>query len=147
MESGEKITTARLILAIVSTLAVEAALFTIWRWVLPEWEIEIPLAVLIGVMIFWAIFAVVDFWFVTRTLRRQAVIGLPTMIGSRGKVMAPLAPEGQVRIRGELWGAESIDSNIDRGEEVLVVGQDGLKLIVRKAGRNDLKGIEEKPTH
>ena len=126
-------TTARLILAVVSTTAVEAALFVIWRWVLPEWEIEIPLAVLIGVMVAWAIFAVVDFWFVTRTLKRQTVVGLPTMIGSKGKVASPLAPEGQVIIKGELWGAEAIDGNLDSGEAVVVVGQDGLKLIVRKA--------------
>ncbi|MFQ5997010.1 MAG: NfeD family protein [Dehalococcoidales bacterium] len=136
-------TTARLILAIVSTAAVEAALFAIWRWVLPEWGIEIPLAVLIGVMVAWAIFAVVDFWFVTRTLKRQTVVGLPTMIGSKGKAASPLTPEGQVSIRGELWGAEAIDGNIGSGEVVTVVGQDGLKLIVR---RED-KTLNVKPTH
>ena len=129
-------TTARLVLAIVSTLAVEAAMYTIWRWVLPDWGIEIPLAVLVALMIFWAVFAVVDFWFVTHVLRRQALVGLPTMIGSRGKVASPLAPEGQIKIRGEIWGAESVDHPIERGEEVMVVGQDGLKLIVRKASSN-----------
>jgi len=126
-------TAARLILAIVSTLAVEAALFTIWRWVLPEWGIEIPLVALIVVMAAYAVFAVVDFWFVTKVLKRQTIVGLPTMVGSKGKVASPLAPEGQVRIKGELWGAESLDRNIDIGEQVVVVGQDGLKLIVRKA--------------
>ena len=134
-------TTARLILAIVSTLAVEAALFTIWRWVLPEWGIEIPQAVLIGVMVAWAVFAVLDFWFVTLILRKQTVVGLPTMVGSRGKVASPLAPEGQVIIKGELWGAESIGRNMDIGEGIMVVGQDGLKLIVRKAD-SDLKETE-----
>ncbi|HEY83425.1 MAG TPA: hypothetical protein G4O01_09120 [Dehalococcoidia bacterium] len=126
-------TAARLILAIVSTSAVEAALYVIWRWVLPEWGIELPLAVLIGVMVAWAVFAVVDFWLVSRILKKQVVVGLSTMIGSRGKVINPLAPEGQVIIRGELWGAEAIDGSIDRGEEVMVVGQDGLKLLVRRA--------------
>ena len=140
-------TTARLILAIVSTLAVEAALFTIWRWVLPEWGIEIPLAALIAVMVAYAIFAVVDFWFVTLILRRQAVVGLSSMIGSKGKVTSPLDPEGLVTIRGELWGAESIDRNIGSGERIMVVGQDGLKLIVRKVGNNTLKETEDRPTH
>lgn len=128
-------TTARLILAIVSTLAVEAALFTIWRWVLPEWEIKVPLAVLIAVMAAWAVFAVVDFWLVTRVLRKQALVGLPTMIGARGKVISPLSPQGLVSIRGELWGAETADSHIGVGEPVLVVGQDGLKLVVRREDR------------
>ena len=140
-------TTARLILAIVSTLAVEAALFTIWRWVLPEWGIEIPLAALIAVMVAYAIFAVVDFWFVTLILRRQAVIGLSTMIGSKGKVTSPLDPEGLVTIKGELWGAESIDRNIGSGERIMVVGQDGLKLIVRKVGNSNLKETKDRPTH
>jgi len=139
-------TTARLILAIASTAAVEAALFVIWRWVLPEWGIEIPLAALIAAMAAYAVFAVVDFWFVTRVLKRQTVVGLPTMIGSKGKVARPLTPEGQVIIKGELWGAEAIDSNLDRGEPILVVGQDGLKLIVRRAGENNLKRTEDRPT-
>ena len=123
---------ARLILAIASTLAVEAALFTVWRWVLPDLDIEIPLAVLIAVMVAWAVFAVLDFWFVSRILRRQTLVGLPTMIGSKGKAANPLVPEGQVRIKGELWGAKSIDGNVDSGQVVMVVGQDGLQLSVRK---------------
>jgi membrane-bound ClpP family serine protease len=122
-----------MVLAIVSTAAVEAALYAIWRWLLPQWDIEIPFAVLIGVMVAWAIFAVADFWFVTRVLRRQTLVGLPTMIGSKGKVTSPLAPEGHVRIRGELWTAEAPDGNIEVGEVVMVVGQDSLKLIVQRA--------------
>ncbi|MDP6448745.1 MAG: NfeD family protein [Dehalococcoidales bacterium] len=130
---------ARLVVAIISTIAVEAALYTVWRWVLPEWEIEIPLSVLIAVMTAWAIFAVVDFWFVTQTIKRQTLVGLPTMVGSRGRVVNPLYPEGQIAIKSELWGAESIDGNIDTGEWVMVVGQDGLRLMVRKAYGRDLK--------
>ena len=125
-------TMARLILAIASTLAVEAALFTVWRWVLPDLGIEIPLAVLIAVMVAWAVFAVLDFWFVSRILRRQTLVGLPTMIGSKGKAASRLAPEGFVKIKGELWEAKSSGGEIDTGEEISVVGQDGLKLVVRK---------------
>lgn len=126
-------TTARLILAIMSTVAVEVALVAVWFWVLPELGIELHLAVLIAVMIAWAVFAVVDFWFVTRILKRQAMVGLPTMIGSKGKVTSPLAAEGLIMVKGELWGAKSIDGNIGTGEMVTVVGQDGLQLIVRRA--------------
>jgi membrane-bound serine protease (ClpP class) len=125
-------TAARLILAVISTAATEVALYAIWRWVLPEFGIKIPLGVLIAVMAAWAVFAVFDFWFITRIMKRQALIGLPTMIGSKGKVAIPLAPEGQIIIKGEIWSAESIDGNMDSGEVVMVVGQDGLKLIVRR---------------
>ena len=128
-------TAARLILAMLSTAATEAALYAIWRWVLPEFGIKIPLGVLIVVMTAWAAFAVFDFWFVTRIMKRQALVGLPTMIGSKGKVARPLAPEGQIIVKGEIWSAESIDGNIDSGEVVTVVGQDGLKLIVRRENK------------
>ena len=126
-------TTARLILAIISTSLEEVAIFVIWRWLLPEFDIFLPFSVLIIVMIAWAVFAVVLFVFTTRTLKKQTVVGLPTMIGSRGKVASSLVPAGLVRIRGELWGAVSDEGNLGVGEAVEVVGEDGLKLIVRKA--------------
>jgi len=125
-------TAARLVLAIVSTSLEEVAIYAIWRWLLPEFEIELSVSVLIGVMVAWAVFAVTLFVFTTRTLKKQVVVGLPTMIGSRGKVASLLAPEGLVRIRGELWGATSAKGNVDTGEEVEVVGENGLKLVVRK---------------
>jgi len=129
-------TTARLILAIVSTALEEVAIVVIWRWLLPEFGIELPLAVLIAVMVVWAAFGAALFVFTTRILKKQAVIGLPTMIGSKGKVASSLVPEGLVRIRGELWGASSVEGNLDKGEQVEVVGEDGLKLVVRKVGKN-----------
>ena len=127
-------TTARLILAIVSMTLEEAAIYVIWRWLLPEFGIKLPLSVLVGVMVAWVVFGVALFVFTTRTLKRQTVVGLPTMIGSKGKVASSLVPEGLVRIRGELWGATSEVGNVDKDEEVEVVGEDGLKLVVRKIG-------------
>lgn len=132
--------TARLILAIVSTSLEEVALFVIWRWGLPEIGVRLSLYVIIIIMVAWAAFAIITFWIVTRTLRQKAMVGLPTMVGGRGKVVSRLAPEGQVIIKGELWGAKSIDGNIDSGGEVVVVGQDGLKLMVRKAGSSRVEG-------
>jgi len=128
-------TTARLILAIISTALEEVAIVAIWHWLLPELGIELPFSVLIAVMVAWALFAVVLFMFTTRTLKKQTVVGLPTMIGSRGKVASSLAPEGLVRIRGELWGATSAEGEVKKGEDVEVVGEDGLKLVVRRTGK------------
>ncbi len=131
--SGEKLmTAARIVLAVVSTLAVEMALFSVWRWVLPQYGIRVPLWVLVAVMTGWAIFAVLDFWFVTHIIRRKGLVGLPHMEGTQGKVAVPLDPEGLVRIGGELWGARSEDGPIQAGEKVVVVGQDGLQLMVRR---------------
>ena len=139
--------TARFIIAVVSTLAVEAALYAVWRWVLPEFDIQVPMWVLIAVMTFWAVFSVVDFVFVTHILRRKAIIGLPDMVGMWGKARSPLHPEGHVMIKGELWGAESIDGDIDTGEMVVVVGQDSLQLVVRRAGTGSLRAPRSGSTH
>lgn len=129
-------TTARLIIAVVSTMVEEFAFYAIWRWLLPEFDIYLPVWVLVAVMVFWAMFAVVSFILVTRVMRRQVLVGLPTMVGMRGKVSSPLSPEGQVMIKGELWTAKSIDGDINAGEAITVVGQDSLQLIVRRPGDN-----------
>lgn len=52
-------------------------------------------------------------------------------------MVSRLAPEGLVRVEGELWVAKSARGKIDPGGEVIVVGQDGLKLIVRKSSTSD----------
>ena len=46
----KNITTARLILAIVSTALEEVAIYVIWRWLLPEFDIRLSFSVCIGVM-------------------------------------------------------------------------------------------------
>ena len=137
MRLGENFT-ARLIMAIVSTSLEEVAIVVIWRWGLPELGIELSVSVLIIIMVVWLLIATTIFVVVTRALRTKAVVGLPTMIGGRGKVASTLAPEGQVMIKGELWGATSIEGKIDTGEVITVVGEDGLKLLVRR-------GITEAP--
>jgi len=127
------LTKARLILAVVSTAAEEAAIVVIWRWGLPEIGVYLSRSVLIGVMVAWAVISVAIFLFTTRVLKKQTVVGLPTMVGSRGRVTNPLSPQGMVRIKGELWTATSAEGSIGRGDEVEVVGEDGLKLVVRKS--------------
>ncbi|MFH1647254.1 MAG: NfeD family protein [Chloroflexota bacterium] len=129
-----KMTLARLVLAVVSTILEEGAIYVIWRWLLPEFDIKLPVSALITAMAVWAAFGTWLFIFTTRTLRRQIPVGLPSMVGACGRVASRLAPEGMVRIKGELWGATSTADNIDKGEDIVVVGEDGLKLMVRRAG-------------
>jgi membrane-bound ClpP family serine protease len=129
-----RLTTARLILAIISTCLEETAIWVIWRWLLPEFGVSLPWGVLIGVMIAWGAFSIWLFIFTTLVMRRQASAGLPSMVGTVGKVSSRLAPEGQVSIGGELWHATSREGDIEVGEEVVVVSERGLKLSVRKAG-------------
>ncbi len=112
----------------------------VWRWLLPEFDINLSFSVLLGVMIAWGIFSISLFIFTTRTLKKQVPVGLPSMIGTRGKVAKPLTPEGMVRIKSELWVATSEEGDLAKGEDIEVVGEDGLRLVVRRIG-------DDMPTH
>ena len=101
-------------------------------WGLPQLGIHIPLAGLIALMVAWGAFSILTYRMGSRALRRKPLIGLPGMVGGKGEVVSSLDPKGMVRIKGELWEAASDGGRIDIGEEVTVVGQDGLKLVVRK---------------
>ncbi len=130
----------RLIMAIVSTLLEETAIAIIVLFGLPRLGVHIPLAGLIALMVAWAGFSVFIYRVGSRALAQKPMIRLPEMVDSKGKVASPLDPEGMVKIKGELWIAKSISGRMDTGEEVVVVGQEGLKLIVNKG--SDLKANE-----
>ncbi len=132
---NSRLTRTRLILAVVSTSLEEVVIWVIWRWLLPEFGVNLPVGVLVGIMIAWAAFGTWLFIFTTRTLRRQPSVGLPSMVGAVGRVASRLAPEGMVRIKGELWKAACNEGDIESGEDVIVVSERGLKLVVRKIDR------------
>jgi len=132
----------RLIIAIVSTLLEEAALAVGVLWGLPKLGIHIPPWVLIIVMVAWAAYTITTYRMGSRALRKKPIVGLIDMVSSKGEVVRSLVPEGLVRIKGELWRAKSASGRLDTGEKVIVVGQDGLKLTVRKSNPNDLEGTK-----
>jgi membrane-bound ClpP family serine protease len=129
---NKNLTRTRLILAIISTSLEEVGIWAIWRWLLPEFGILLPVWVLISIMVAWAIFGTWLFIFTTWALKKQTTVGLPSMIGAVGKASGTLSPEGMVKIHGELWGAISEEGDIADGEKIIVTGENGLKLLVRK---------------
>jgi len=134
---------ARLILAIISTLLEEAALVAIVLWALPEIGVHIPLPGLIVLMVAWLAYSVLTYRVGSRALRKRPLVSLPEMVGGKGEVVSLLAPEGLVRIKGELWVARSDGKQMGIGTEVIVVEQDGLKLVVRESSASDdLAGTE-----
>jgi membrane-bound ClpP family serine protease len=122
----------RLIIAIVTTILEEAAIAAVFLWGLPKLGVNLPVFVMVIVMVAWLSYAVFTYRMGSRALRRKPVSGLSDMVGSKGEVAKRLDPEGLVRIKGELWQAKSDGGDIDKGEEVTVVGQEGLKLVVHK---------------
>jgi membrane-bound ClpP family serine protease len=137
--NNRRLTTARLFLAIFTTTLEEIAIYALWRWVLPGWDINLPVGVLIGMMVAWGIFSVSLFVLTTNILRKQVPAGLPSMIGTRGKAASALSPEGMVKIKSELWAARTDTGRIASGDDIEVVGEDGLKLVVKPAGETGTK--------
>lgn len=117
-----------IVYATVTSLLEEAALVAVVLWLLPEFGINIPLWGLILLMI-----ALGEYSYVTTKLEKKALDKKPIIlpdIGSRGKVTTPVSPRGYIRIGAELWKASSTDSSIDAGEEVIVIGIQGMTLLV-----------------
>jgi membrane-bound serine protease (ClpP class) len=137
--SNRRLTTARLFLAIFTTTLEEIAIYAIWRWVLPGWDINLSVSALIGMMAAWGIFSVSLFVLTTNILRKQVPAGLPSMVGTRGKAASALSPEGMVKIKSELWAAKADTGRIASGDDIEVVGEDGLKLVVKPVGKTDTK--------
>lgn len=127
----------RLILTIIGNLAWGAVLVAVVLWLLPRLEIYIPLPGLVALLAAFAAYTVVSYRIASRALSKKPEAGLTSMIGSRGKVVSPLTPQGMVRIKGELWEAVSKGSSVGTGEEIIVVGQDGLRLIVDRVKSRD----------
>ena len=132
----------RLMLTFSATLVEEIVIVLVVLLVLPRFGIHIPLPGFIGLIVGLGVWGVISYRFASRALMKKPMVGLPTMVGSKGKVVSPLAPAGLIKIGDELWEAKSAGRKINTGEEVIVVGQDRLKLVVRKSTAGDLKEIE-----
>ena len=134
----------RLVMAVVSTTMEETTIVLGVLWGLPWLGVELPLwgsiALLVVLMTGWGTYAIVTYRKGSRILREKPLIGLPDMVGSRGAVVSQLAPDGLVKIRGELWVAKSAGGEVDPGRKVIVVEQNRLKLVVREA---DGSGVGE----
>jgi membrane protein implicated in regulation of membrane protease activity len=70
----------------------------------------------------------VAFW--RRFLRRYRIqTGAEAMVGARAQVLDTCAPEGRVRVGGEIWNARS-EVRAERGQTVRIQGVEGLTLLV-----------------
>jgi membrane-bound ClpP family serine protease len=123
---------SRLIVAIVTTLLYELALIAVVLWGLPRLGIYIPIPGLVVLVLALGAVVIATYRKGSQALRKKAVVGLTSMIGSKAKAVSKIDLEGMVKVKGELWKAQSTGERIDVGEEVTVVGQKRLKLIVHR---------------
>ena len=122
----------RLIIGVIRLALELLAIYAVWRWLLPEVDIELPFFLLVLAMVAWVSFSMFRFVLATRALNTPETPGLPSPVGSLGRVQTPLAPQGTVRIKGETWPAILVEGErAEVGDEVTVMDMDGLRLSVR----------------
>jgi len=70
--------------------------------------------------------------FIWWSKRRKATVGVDAFVGKVGVASSDLCPQGQVKIRGELWQARCA-GGCDAGTRVVVRAVEGLLLVVDPA--------------
>jgi membrane-bound serine protease (ClpP class) len=65
-------------------------------------------------------------------LRRPHATGVSVLVGCRGVALSGLDPNGQVRVRGEIWRARTEGEVLLKDEPIEVLGVEGLTLVVRR---------------
>ena len=70
--------------------------------------------------------------FIWWSKRRNATVGVETLVGKVGVAASDLWPEGQVRVGGEIWRARCA-GGCDSGTQIVVRAVDGLTLVVDPA--------------
>jgi len=102
-------------------------------------EMEVPWATIIGLALATAGFFAFAIGKALAAQRRRPVTGMEGLVGQTAEVRQALNPAGMVLVAGELWRAEQegapdspTSGPIAVGERVIVTGQEGLRLRVRR---------------
>ena len=116
--------------AVLGWMLEEAILVAAVLWLLPQFNVNIPLWVLGILMAALAIYSYIMYRVGRSTFLIRPKVAAETVIGNGGKVTKRLAPEGYVKVQGVLWKAKCVESELEVGDEIVVVDIDGLRLIV-----------------
>jgi membrane-bound serine protease (ClpP class) len=118
------------ILAAAGVVCLVFGLATLVNGPVPEMRVHYGVAAGAGIG-----FGVITFalaWIAVRARRAKRLTGADAMLGQIAVAMTPLAPTGQVEVRGEIWKARlaSGAEPVPAGTEVRVEAVDGLTLTV-----------------
>jgi membrane-bound ClpP family serine protease len=115
------------LVALIDDIAALALVFVIlWAF-----HVDIPVYLLVIIGILAGIVIFIIHRAIIPSLRRRKVIGKEGMLGEVGEVTKTLTPQGVVKVKDEYWQAESENGDISRGEEVEIIGINGLTLKVK----------------
>ena len=118
----------RLLLTIVISFIDGAIIILVLFFVLSQFGIEMPIWLIVTLVFIFSAITYVLY----RALKNNPLLGFENMIGKSGLVISKIKLEGTIKIGRELWAARADQGDIEKGEEVTVIGQTGLKLTVIK---------------
>ena len=98
----------------------------------------VSLVVIVPAILVTAAFFVFAVAMALRAQKRRPTTGREGMVGEIALAIEDLAPDGRVRVRGEVWLASS-ESVVSKGDSVRIVSVDGLRL---RVGPLDGRGTE-----
>jgi membrane protein implicated in regulation of membrane protease activity len=104
-----------------------AVLGSLWQWeILPQWLVVLGFGT-------WVLKDIFLYPFVRTAYQTGSNTGPQALVGARGVAADDLAPEGFVRVRGELWRAVAnpTDQMICSGTAVQILAAEGMTLRVR----------------
>ena len=121
------------LLALIGALTLVYGLATLVDSPIPEQRVHPAIALAAGLG-----FAAISFllaWSALRARRNKVLLGPDAMIGKLAIARTPLAPSGQVEVRGELWQATLRDplATVPLHHTVLILQAQGLHLLVDPA--------------
>jgi membrane protein implicated in regulation of membrane protease activity len=97
------------------------------------WLLPLPLAIPVYLVILLA--SGLMYWTIVRAMEKRSKYGLEGLIGAEARVISKLGPHDDaqymVRVRGELWSANSHD-DLKPHETIKVLSVNGLTLVVGK---------------
>ena len=119
---------ARICTTIAALLIVLALSGITYYGITPQEQVALAIALIaIAIVTLWLLY----YAFKARKLKIQT--GKEALIGANGKATTDLNPNGTVRVKGEFWEATSKNGWIRMGENVKVVGMEGMFLTVETA--------------
>ncbi len=105
-------------------------------------EIELGVLIVFGVII-----GLYIRWIIGPVRRRSKLTGPEAMMGKIGIAITALKPNGDVRVQGEIWRAQSISGNVEKGEQVVVKSLNGLVVTVEKVQEQQAQKQNDSVTH
>jgi membrane-bound serine protease (ClpP class) len=94
---------------------------------------HISLELIILLVALTAAFFLLAITFAIRAHRKKVTTGNKGIVGEKGVAISSLRPEGDIRVHGEIWHAESVGGPIAKGSAVVITDIEQLKLKVKKA--------------